>query len=294
MWQSAPPSYSPVFIPIEKSLLFRFRSHKNNPEGRTGGLLRNAYRSWFFSKRIQEIEAVGVERDLVGLPVMECPMEILDVNATGSEAAIRRSLEDLIQRIRRDENEGALIPPETDRQGNSTGYKLKLLSSGGKRNFDTDAIIRRYETRIAQSVLSEFIMLGTESVGSFALASSKTKMFSIALGALRDSILSVFNRFAIPRLMEMNGQMDPGTYPTMVSGDFDSAPLDEIAQYVTSLASVGAINIGPKLERKLLELGNLPEEEEEGFDADLPKAPSEGGLDVEADDDEAATPEGEE
>ena len=61
MWQSAPPSYERVFIPIEKALLFRTESAKNNPEGRS--LLRNAFRDWYYKKRIQELEAIGIERE---------------------------------------------------------------------------------------------------------------------------------------------------------------------------------------------------------------------------------------
>ena len=44
-----------VMIPIEKALLFRTSSVRNNPEGRS--LLRNAYRPWKFKKTIEEIEA---------------------------------------------------------------------------------------------------------------------------------------------------------------------------------------------------------------------------------------------
>ena len=68
--QLAPPSYKQVVIPMEKCLLFRTQTHKNNPEGRS--ILRNAYRSWYFKKRIEEIEGVGIERDLAGNSISLC------------------------------------------------------------------------------------------------------------------------------------------------------------------------------------------------------------------------------
>ena len=46
MVQSSPPDYTLRDIPIEKSLLFRTTSEKNNPEGRS--ILRNAYRPWYY------------------------------------------------------------------------------------------------------------------------------------------------------------------------------------------------------------------------------------------------------
>src|SRR5262245_53625655 len=54
------------YIPREKGLLFRATSYKNNPEGRS--VLRNAYRSWYLASHTENIEAVGCERDLAGLP----------------------------------------------------------------------------------------------------------------------------------------------------------------------------------------------------------------------------------
>ncbi len=69
--QCAPPLYTQVFIPIEKALHFRTKNRKGNPEGRS--VLRNAYRSWYFKRRIQEIEGIGIERDLAGLPVLTAP-----------------------------------------------------------------------------------------------------------------------------------------------------------------------------------------------------------------------------
>jgi hypothetical protein len=60
-----------VFIPIEKMLLFRTTVQRNNPEGRS--MLRTAYRPWRNKKRIEEIEGVGIERDLAGLPMARIP-----------------------------------------------------------------------------------------------------------------------------------------------------------------------------------------------------------------------------
>lgn len=58
MLQQAPPLYNIVKIPAEKSLLFRTGVRNNNPEGKS--LLRNAYRPWYFKKRIEEIEGKGI------------------------------------------------------------------------------------------------------------------------------------------------------------------------------------------------------------------------------------------
>jgi len=105
LWQMDPYSgKGTVFIPINRALLFRTTSRKNNPEGRS--LLRNAYRPWYFGKRIEEIEAIGIERDLTGLPVIELPWQLMDPAASGQQLAARQSYQNLVQQIRRDEREG--------------------------------------------------------------------------------------------------------------------------------------------------------------------------------------------
>ena len=69
--QIAPPDYLVRTIPLEKCLHFRTSSRKNNPEGRS--ILRNAYRSWYFKKHLQEVEGIGIERDLAGRHVLQPP-----------------------------------------------------------------------------------------------------------------------------------------------------------------------------------------------------------------------------
>ena len=166
MTQQPPPDYGLLTIPIEKALLFRTKSRKNNPEGRS--VLRNAYRSWYFKRRIQEIEGIGIERDLAGFPVLTAPegMNIWDADDPDMQS-IRAGMDGIVKNVRRDSMEGLSLP---------YGWTFQLLSTGGRRQFDTNAIIERYDTRMAMTVLADFIFLGHQSVGSFALSDNKTEL----------------------------------------------------------------------------------------------------------------------
>ena len=268
MWQDdiyAQQGGGSVFIPIEKSLLFRTETTKNNPEGRS--LYRNAVVDYHYLKRIQEIEAVGIERDMTGLLTMEVPLELLSSDAAPREHAIRQKLEKMLAQLKRDEREFAMVPPELDRTGKPTGYKLKLLATGGRRQIDTNGTKVYYKNSILQSVLAQFIQLGmAQTAGSFALASSQTNLFAVALGTIMDSVASVFNRFAIPRLMKLNN-VPVELHPWLTHGDIESPPLDEVGKYVTALAAAGQLPVDDKpLQRKLLEIGNLPQPTEHGVE----------------------------
>ena len=259
MVQSAPPYYKLTKIPIEKALLFRTTSSKNNPEGRS--VLRNAYRPWYFKKRIEEIEAIGVERDLAGFPIMYVDPDIMRDDAPSWKQQIFNDYKDAIVNIRRDQQEGMILPSIYD-DNNNAMYKLELLSAGGSRSFDTDRIITRYDQRIATTVLADFILLGQSSNGSYALSSDKTNLFSISLRSWMEIIRAVFNKHAIPRLFEANG-FQTTKLPTIEFGDIESPDLGSLGNYIQVLAGAG-VPLFPDdgLENHLRGLANLPEKRE--------------------------------
>lgn len=251
-----------VFIPIEKMLLFRTVSNRSNPEGRS--ILRNAYRPWKFKRTIEEIEAVGIERDLAGLPVAYVPPTMLSSTATPQEIAARNAIQSLIRGIKRNENEGVLFPLAYDANGRET-YKLTLLSSGGSRQFNTDAIVARYDQRIAMVVLADFILLGHEKVGSFALGASKIDLFTTAIQQICQSIADVFNDHAIPRLFRLNG-MDTERLPKIKPEAIGHVDLALLGDFISKMVQAGAITVDSGLDEYLRDLTNLPKkvEDEEG------------------------------
>ena len=255
VYQQPPPSYGTRYIPRDKFLLFRADAHKNNPEGRS--ILRTAYTSYFYKKKIQTYEAIGVSRDLAGLPCLEVPLQLLSANASASEKNVLAAMKDMIQRVGRDEYEGLVIPSETLADGTPSGYRLKLLSAGGRRPIDVNEIIKRFDSRIAMSLLGEFILLGTESVGSFALADSKTSLFAQALGTYLDSIVSEFNNHAIPKLMRLNN-FPEGNFPALAYDDVELPNLAEMAGALGSLVGAGVLTPDDKLEEYMREFANLP------------------------------------
>ena len=259
MVQSSPPDYTLRDIPIEKALLFRTTSEKNNPEGRS--ILRNAYRPWYYKKRIEEIEAIGIERDLAGFPVMYVDPEIMRADATATQQAIFGDYKEAIINIRRDQQEGMVLPSIYDDKNNLM-YKLELVSAGGSRQFDTNTIITRYDQRIATSVLADFILLGQAANGSYALSSDKTNLFSMSLRCWLEVIRSTFNEHAITRLFKVNG-FDMTKLPTMEYGDIETPPLGDLGNYIQVLAGAG-VPLFPddNLENYLRGLASLPEKRE--------------------------------
>ena len=252
MVQQPPPDFGTIEIPLDRALHFITKSRKNNPEGRS--ILRGAYKAWYFKRRIQEIEGIGLERDLAGFPVMTAPEgmeELWDPNDPEMAAALANA-EAIVTGIRQDTRMGLVIPP---------GWSLELLSSGNRKMFDTNAIIERYDRRIATTVMADFILLGQGDTGSWALSSDKTRLFSTAIGTFLDVICETFNTQGIPRLIDINGDAFKGItdYPTMVHSDIEDRNLTELAAFLKEMVGIGVLMPDDELEDFVRKEGKLPD-----------------------------------
>ena len=273
MWQDPPNGgMASMFIPIERALLFRPHMHKGSPEGRSA--LRGAYRPWFMAKNIQEIEAIAIERELNGLPVVYVPNETL--NGGSAEAiAATAAYKKLVRDIKFNEQGGVVLPsnPYYDSDGKPSGQRqveLQLLNAGGSRDIDTNTVVRRYQGDIARTILADFIMLGQGDRGSFALSRSKVDLFARALEGWLSSIAAVCNRHLVPKLWQLNG-FDSENMPYFVPGRVAPEDLKELGDYVDALTAAGIPLVDPETEERLRHAGGLPEAPVEDEGNTIPK-----------------------
>jgi len=249
-----------AYIPINRLLLFRTTTVANNPEGKS--LLRRSYRSWYFKTRIQEIEAMGVERDLAGIPIMRIPSEYMRADADDDHKSIYATYKDIVGKIVRDENEGLVLPSDRDDAGNLR-VEFELLKGGSSRQFNTNEIINRYNLAIAMSVLADFVLLGHKAVGSFALSDNKTELFKVSLGAYLDSIEEVFNRELTPQLWRLNG-MDISTMPRLVHEEVDTPSVEVLGTFLRNLTQAGLTgDVDRDFINAIRGYANLPLQDEE-------------------------------
>ena len=254
MVQLPPQGGQTITLPLSRCLHFKTDFSKYNPEGRS--LLRNAYVSWFYQKRTMEMEAIGVERDLAGLPVMLIPMMYMSGEASEEQRAFYEECKQIVVRTKNDEQMGLILPSDRDDKGNLL-FDFKLLGPGTGKRIDTNPLIERYDRRIAMTLLADFIMLGHEAVGSFALSSSKTGMFARSIGAMQKMIAAEINKNAIPELLKINGY-PIDKLPTGTFDDLETPDLTELANYISAMVGSGVIQPDELLESFVREAANLP------------------------------------
>ncbi len=275
---NAPPRYAMVTIQSDRLLLFRTTSRRGSPEGKS--ILRNAYKPWYFKSKIEVYEAIGVERDLAGMPVAKVPMEWLGDSASAAEKSLVAEIKRIVRNIRMDEQMGVVFPRLLDDNGNDM-ITLDLMAAPGAKQIKTGEIVNRYNQMIAVCALADFVLLGQQKVGSFALASSKTEIFATALGAWCKSIADTLNRVEVPRLFALNGYS--GILPRIVAGDIEERDLGQLGEYLGKLAGAGMMLFpDDELERYCRRAAGLPEPADDKPDDDGPRPGDDIGKRLEA------------
>lgn len=256
-----------VTIPIEKGLLFRTERH--SPRGQS--VLRGAVESWYYRKRMRQLEGVGVERDLAGLPVFYLDADIM------ANASRRGEYEKIIRNLRRDEQEGVLLPATVGDNGELQPLaRLELLASAGQRQHNTGEVIGRYTREIAMSLLQDVMLLGHEKVGTQALAKEKRDLSEVVLQAWLNTVACTINDHAVPRLLALNG-MSLDAMPMIVPGDIRASEVTEFVDSIAKLAGQGFELAGdPEVEnliRRRLNLPLLPPEMQQRMTDDIVDPP---------------------
>jgi hypothetical protein len=252
--QQAAPDFKIRRIPIDKGLLFLTKSNRENPEGRS--LLRNAYRPWFFKKHFEEIEGIGIERDLAGFPVLQAPDQLDLWNDDDPQMVkLRAQAEALVSSVRRDSNEGVLLP---------FGWDLRLLSSPSSRQIDIGGTVDRYDNRIAITMLSDIILIGQKS-GSFALADTKQSMLAASLQAQVQNIADEFNSKAIPDLFKYNTFRGLKELPRIIPGQINTPSLKEVALILRAMGT--NISGDKKLMNYIRHIMGMPKLDDDTFEA---------------------------
>lgn len=229
------------FIPKNKLVHYRTTTTNNDPSGRS--ILRNAFVPYTYLNNLQRIEAIAVERELHGVPVIRMPAEYLSPEATEDQVALRNQVEQIGRDLKLNEQGYIILPSDLylDADGNPTDQRIMdidLIASNGTRNVEIDPIIRRYQHDIARSIMAEFLMLGGGANGSYALSKSKTDLFLRSMESYINTIFDVLNKQLLEPLWELNG-LDYALMPTIQAGDVAPHDLENLSRFLRNLNGAG-------------------------------------------------------
>lgn len=229
-----------IRIPRNKFLLFRTDVKRDNPEGSSP--LVGAYVAYKHRLLLEEQESIGVCRDLGGLPTLKIPPRYMSPDATQEEKDIYEYYKRVIRNIQNNEQGGLILPQAFDPEARLPLFEFELLSVRGTKQYDTNKIIERYDNKILISLFADILKMGTDQVGSYSLASSKTNIVAMAIENRLQEIQDVLNHDLIPQLFKING-WSTEKLPTFEYSDLETIDIDEFSKAVQRMASVGMIEV---------------------------------------------------
>jgi hypothetical protein len=225
-------------IPLKKCLHFRLSPDFDaSPEGRSQ--LRTGVRPYQYIETIQETEGIGIDRDLTGIPLLEVPMEITLPTASEEEQARYAEAKRLVSSIRQGQFAGLVLPSEMSHDNTPSGWKFKVITSGGSKLINTNEIVKRYEVEILMLGLFEVLILGMQGKpGSNALASEQTTFGAMAIGSAIEYITEEMNNFA-DTLFELNGLNAPREdLARFAPSDIESLDFSKIGDFISKLPAL--------------------------------------------------------
>jgi len=236
-----------AIIPMWKICNYRIKAHLDRPTGRS--LFYNAYRSWRLKMAIQDSEAIGIERDLCGLPTFRMPLADIEqasrtvngqptpeaLQALGRISAAQKAVRDM----RFNRSGGLVIPSDTydDDQGKPSAiqkYDLKIVTTAGQRSIDTRTAVRDYDRAIARTAMMQFLQLGDRAGGSNGLSDDQSTLAINALQAIANKIAGTHNRSTLPLVWRVNA-MDPRYLPQLKSGNITKEGMVQIGAFLQGI-----------------------------------------------------------
>lgn len=193
--------------------------------------------SWFFKRRIMELLAIGIERDAGGMPMAQVPPEVLNAAAGSDYRQIYDVIRKLVTNLRRDEQEGIVFPLAYDEQGHEL-YKLGLLQSTGRRQFDVVKVLQYLDAQMAISLLTDVVLLGHEERGTQALATSKTSLLLSGVQSLMHIPADEITRRGLEPLWRLN-QWPMETMPTLKPGTIANESPSDIGIFIRDASAGG-------------------------------------------------------
>lgn len=257
MVQQIPSVGGLAYIPLQKALHIAIDSEVGNPEGRS--MLRNAYVSYRNAKNMRTLEGYGYEKNVGGYPIAEVPPHLLSPAASENDKAIVKTIGTNLAQLRRGERTYMMFPAEFDHENKRTGYKLRFAEAGsGDGQSAIHTAIMRYQKDMAISVLGEFVYLGTDKAGSYALSSDKTSMFLKGVEGIFDTIVEQFNRQALAQLMRANG-VPRHLWPRLVYKNLHTPDVEQVCRLLDTMHRVGQGKLDdPTIQAWLRDLVGMP------------------------------------
>ncbi|GAA1099834.1 phage portal protein family protein [Tsukamurella spumae] len=255
-------------IPADQLLVITNQQEGDNYEGVS--VLRSAYQHWYIMKNLYKIDAIGHERQALGVVRIQHPS-----NADGKD--IERA-EEAARNLRANE-EAFIRQPE--------GWAIEFMDMKAGTLKDIEPSLNHHDRQISKNVLAQWLEIGAQgSSGTLAASGDQSRLFDLANKAVADNIAAEVTEQVVKQLVDSNFNVTE--YPTVVAEQVGKEDLTTLSSVVKTLIDAKVLTPSDADEAYLRKLIRLPkaEEGEERRVVDGTPAPAQADGEQEADEDQ--------
>lgn len=200
-----------------------------------------------------ELQSVGFETDLRGIPIARAPLgELRDQVTAGTlteekRSAMLKPLMDFINKHIRNKRTGVMLPSDTFQGQNGDGantpsaqpkWALELLQGQSTGLADMANAIKEVVNEMARILGVEHMLLGSDGAGSLALSKTKLDTFHAFISSVLQELVEVYQRDIIEFQATLNGWPDD-MIPEIGVGDVTDDDIVEVTTALLNIATAG-------------------------------------------------------
>lgn len=278
VWQQPPQTGEYLYLPRKKFLYIVDDVLTDSPAGM--GLLRHCVDPAEKLKEYMRNEALGIQRDMRGIPIGRAPIADLDAKVASGEiteddkTAALAYIDDLVKIQAKSEDTGVVVDSITYQNKTENGetysnipkWGLELVTGGGNGIGirETGAAIDRLNREMARVLGVEHLMLGDGSGGNRALSEDKTRNFFLQMEGTLQDISQAVEKDIVDTIWALNG-FPAELKPTLTYEAVQFKDVSQITASLRDMATAGAVLApnDPAIDevRTLLGLSGQPEED---------------------------------
>ncbi|QOH56240.1 hypothetical protein C6Y44_09890 [Rhodococcus rhodochrous] len=236
---------SAVSIPLEKLMVFTHQQEGDNWEGIS--ILRSSYQDWYFKKTLTKIEAIGHERQALGVVKIKYPK--------GASKELRNQAAQAAQNVRA--NERAYIE-EPD------GWDIDFMDMKANTTKDPREAIAYHDRQILKNMSVQYIDIGSQGTsGSFSASTDQRKLLELQDQAIAKQIAAKINETVVKLICDLNFNLS--TYPKWTVGKIGDENIVELSDAIAKFTTAKLLTPNDQDEehvRKLLRFPAMPQGEE--------------------------------
>ena len=248
--QRPPNTYTDIYLPRQKLLYVVDDSLNDSPQGL--GLFRQLVAPAKSLARYEQLEGMGFETDLRGIPIGRAPIADM-ASQIGLEGGITKEIfktmlapiEDFVRNHIRSAKLGMLLDSamqstadESERPSNARMWDIELLQGDSTSFAENAAAIERKNYECARIIGVEQLLLGSGEVGSYALSKDKTHAFYLLVDGALKAVREAVKTDLLGTLWRLNGWPEE-MMPEIATEAVSYTDVEQIAATLRDMATAG-------------------------------------------------------